>query len=372
MPALSRQTLHRFVALLVVALLVTSVLPVVTGLATAQDTPLAPGDDEETRTGGVVTVAQGETVDGSLQAAAGTVLVAGTVDGNLEAVGGTVLISGTVTGNVQAVAGSVTIEGTVEGDVDAFGGSVVVRDGGRIGGSLEAAAGSVRLDGDVAGNARLGAEAVVLGPTAVVGGTVEYDADRYTTEPGATVRGPTIRNDDLTFTVGSPFGVGSPDFLRPTVSPLAAVGYPFLANLLLGVCLLVLVPRFSANVVTVGEDEPLTSGGVGLVTVVAVPLLLALLLFTIVGIPLSFVGFAGYLFALWVGQVYGGYLLGTVALDAAGVRSHWVALGLGLAVLALLSLLPLGVGGVLQAIATLVGLGALVIVLADWVREQRA
>lgn len=369
------QSWERLVTLVVVTLLVVGSLPALAlfaPVAAAQETPIAPDDGTETRTGGVVTVGSDETVEGDLQLTGGSVVVAGTVNGDLEAVGGSVVVSGTVTGTVRTVGGSVVIGGDVRGDVDAFGGTVVVRDGARVGGELEASAGVVRLNGEVVGSARLGAEEIVIGPTAVVGGIVEYDADSFEVDPAATIGGGAIRNDELSFTVGSPFGVGSPDFLQPTVSPLAAVGYPFLANLLLGVLVLLLVPGFSRNVVTVGEDDPLTSGGVGLATVVATPLLVVLLAFSIVGIPLALVGFAAFLFALWLGQVYGGYLLGTVAVDRVGWRSRWVALVLGLAVLALLSFLPFGTGTVLRTVVSLLGLGALVVVLAGWVREQRS
>ncbi|SEO98144.1 protein CcmA, bactofilin family [Halogranum amylolyticum] len=360
-----RQTWHRLGVLLVVLLVVTGSIP---ALALAQAT----GDDQtdQTRAGGIVRIGPGQTVSGDLDATGGTVLVLGTVDGDLEAVGGTVVVSGTVTGDVQAIAGSVTIEGDVDGSVDALGGSVLVRDGARIGGSLEAAAGAIQLDGEVVGNARLGGDEVTLGPTAVVGGNLEYDAETFDVAPGASVAGTTTRNDDLSFNVGSPFA-GGVDFAVPTIPPVVVVAYGFLANLLLGAVLLLAAPRFAEQVVDVGTNRALQSGGVGLLTLVGVPVVLVILLLTIVGIPLSLLGFVVFAFALWVGQVFGAYLVGTKALDLADRSSRWGALLLGLLALAALELLPFGLGGVVSFVVLLLGLGALALALYERSRGER-
>jgi cytoskeletal protein CcmA (bactofilin family) len=354
---LTRQTWHRLGVLLVVAFLVVGSIP---ALTLAQETQA----DDETRAGGIVRVGPDETVSGNLDATGGTVLVLGTVDGDLEAVGGTVVVSGTVTGDVQAVAGSVTIEGDVDGSVDALGGSVLVRDGARIGGSLEAAAGAIQLDGEVVGNARLGGDEVTLGPTAVVGGNLEYDAETFDVAPGASIAGTTTQNDELSFNVGSPFA-GGVDFAVPTIPPIVVVAYGFLANLLLGAVLLLAAPRFAEQVVDVGTNRALQSGGVGLLTIVGVPILLVVLLLTIVGIPLSLLGLVVFVLALWIGQVFGAYLVGTKALDLADRSSRWGALVVGLLALAVLELVPYGLGGVVSFVVLLLGLGALALALYE-------
>mgnify|MGYP006274684135 FL=1 len=360
---LTRQTWYRLGVLLVVAFLVVGSMP---ALAFAQETQA----DDETRAGGIVRVGPDETVSGNLDATGGTVLVLGTVDGDLEAVGGTVVVSGTVTGDVQAVAGSVTIEGDVDGSVDALGGSVLVRDGARIGGSLEAAAGAIQLDGEVVGSARLGGDEVTLGPTAVVGGNLEYDAETFDVAPGEAVAGTTTQNDDLSFNVGSPFA-GGVDFTVPTIPPIVVVAYGFLANLLLGAVLLLAAPIFAEQVVDVGTNRALQSGGVGLLTLVGIPILLVVLLLTLVGIPLSLLGLVVFVFALWVGQVFGAYLVGTKALDLADRSSRWGALVVGLLALAVLELLPYGLGGVVSFVVLLLGLGALALALYERSRGDR-
>jgi hypothetical protein len=66
--------------------------------------------------------------------------------------------------------------------------------------------------------------------------------------------------------------------------------YGFLVNLAVGAILLVGFPRFSAGVTERVGTEPLRTAGVGLVTLIAVPIGLLLIAVTIIGIPLAIIG----------------------------------------------------------------------------------
>jgi len=83
----------RGIALLLALLVVLAVVP---GVAAA-----------ESRSGGTVVVAEGETIDENLEAFGGTIVVHGTVNGDLSAFGGDVLVTGDVTGDVSVFAGNV-------------------------------------------------------------------------------------------------------------------------------------------------------------------------------------------------------------------------------------------------------------------------
>ncbi|AUV81583.1 hypothetical protein C2R22_07880 [Salinigranum rubrum] len=338
-------SMNKNVLALVLALIV--VVGVVPGVAAAQASGIE-------RVGGLVEVADGETVTGDLSAVGGTIVVAGTVTGDVEATGGSVVVAptGVVEGNLAAIGGSVLVEGTVGGDAEAFGGSVYVRDGARVGGTLEAAAGSVRLDGQVAGDARLAGETVTVGPTAAVGGNLLYDAETFTASPEASVAG-AVRAEEGIITD------------EPTVAPPAiprGVGavYGLLANLLLGAALLLAVPRFTGVVTSVGAQKTLRSGGVGLLALVGVPVALVLVALTIVGIPLSLAGIVAFALLLWVAFVYGTLVTGTWLLSLVEREGRWLALGVGLVAVTLVGLVPF-VGGVVEFLVLLVGLGAFVL-----------
>lgn len=350
---------RRFGVLLVVLL----VLGSVPGVAAAQA-------DSVTRTGGTVTVAEGETIEGNLVATGGTVVIDGRVTGDATVTAGTVIVSetGRVEGDLDAMAGSVVVEGNVGGDVSAAAGSLVVREGASVGGNVEAAAGDARVNGRVDGSARLAGETVTLGPAAVVGGDVEYDAESFTAASGARVSGSVTRNDDLSVgAVGVPW---AGEFRTPggfAVPAGAFAAWGLVVNLLVGALLVALAPRFAREVTDRGTQAAVKSGGVGLLTFVAVPIALALVAITIVGIPVSVVGAVAYGLVLWLTTIYGALVVGAWLLSLVGRESVWWALAVGLSGFTLVGFVPY-VGELLQFAVLLVGLGAFVLA----VRDRRA
>lgn len=341
----------RIVALLLIA---TVLLPTMAGLAAAQSFQGAAG---------TIVVEEGETYD-SIEGFAGTIVVRGTVTGDVSAAAGSIYVAdtGRIGGSIQASGGTVHVAGTVDGDVSVAGGTVEITDSARIGGGVRAGAGYALVDGAIDGTVRVGAETVVLGPNADIGGDFRYDAETFTRDPGASVGGEIVRDPGLGPQIGPTFG---------DVRALAWLGaiYGFLANLLVGALLLALLPRFSSAVAARAIGDTLASGVVGIVTLIAVPILLVVLLVTVVGIPLGLVGFLLYAVAIWAGVIYGQYAVGTWVLGAAGWDNRWLALLLGLAGFALLGVVPI-LGGVLNLLALLLGLGALVLELGAIYRRE--
>ena len=339
---------------LVAIFLAVLVLGSVAGVATAQQVPPA---------GGAIVVDEGETYVGDLQATGGSVIIAGTVDGDVSVAAGSVVVTdtGEVTGTLEGVAGSVTISGTIGGDVNLAAGAVLLRDAGTVGGSMQAGAGEIRLDGAVGGDVRVGAETLVVGPSAQVGGAMEYDAVSVTIDSGATIAGGATQVDDLTI-VGPPvFGVPVGQFEGPIIPQWVFTGYWFLANLVLGALVVLIAPNFARRVTGLGTKKAVRSGGVGLLLVVAIPIVLLVLLLTIIGIPLSFAGGVGFLLTLWIASIYGALVFGTWLLSLADYENRWAALFVGLFLLALLDFVPAGV--VVEFLVLLVGLGAFALAL---------
>lgn len=331
----------RLLALLVASLVLLATVP---GLAAA-----------ESRTGGTVVVAEGETVDG-LEAFGGTVVVRGTVDGNLQAFAGSVVVAGTgrVTGDVSAAAGDIRIAGTVDGTVEAAAGSVEVVDGAEVGGDLDAAGGSILLGGTVRGDATLAGESVRLAASAVVDGGVEYDAGQFTND-GATVGDGVVRNENLST---------GPSIQGALLPNWVAGVYGLLVNLALGALLLLVLPGFSRRVADRALTTPLTSGGAGLLVALAVPVVLVVVALTIIGIPLSLLGLFLSLAVLWAAAVYGQIAVGEWLTELANQDSRWLALAVGVILVTLAGRLPI-VGGIITAVVTLLGLGAVALAVRD-------
>lgn len=336
---------------LVVLLVVMLLLSTVTGVVAAQSVQGASG---------TIVVEEGETVS-SVDALAGTIVVRGTVTGDVSGAAGTIHVAegGRVGGSISGAAGDVRIDGEVGGDVTAGSGNVQVTETATIGGDVSVGAGYVRIDGQIEGDVRVGAETIVIGPNAEVGGEFRYDADSFTQDPAATVAGGVIEDPDLRGNVGT--------FTLPN---WVTTGYSLLANLLLGAILLALFPAFSARLAGRVSDEPAKTGGVGLLTLIGGPILLALVAITIIGIPLAVLGAIAFGLAIWIGVVYGQYAVGAWVLRRAGRDDRWLALVAGLVGFAVLDLIPV-LGGLLVFGALLLGLGALGLELRDSFRTRR-
>ncbi|MFC6719660.1 polymer-forming cytoskeletal protein [Natrialbaceae archaeon GCM10025810] len=296
----------------------------------AQARPVAqagPGDGIS----GSIVVEEGETVDGNVEVGSGSVRIAE---------------GGTVEGDVEAVAGSVDVDGTVEGDAGLVAGSVEIDEGATIGGETEIAAGSVTIDGELEDDATVAAETTTLGEAASIDGDLRYGGSLEGNTDA--VAGDVTRDSSLVD-------------VSPQIQPFASYVlslYALAANLLLGAALLALFPRFSGVVADRVASEPLRSGLVGLVLLFAVPLLLAALIVTIVGIPLALLGAFAFGFVSWIALVYGWFAVGSWLLSAVDVENRWLALVVGLVGGAIVSAIPI-VGGLATLLVFLLGLGGL-------------
>lgn len=333
------------------AVVLVAALPVLSGVAAAEE-----------RTGGTVVVAEGETVSEDLQAVGGTVVVRGTVEGDLQAFAGTVVLeeSGTVTGDVQGAAGSVTIAGEVGEDLEIAGGSLDITETATIGGDVDTGAGSFTLAGQVDGTVRVGAGSILLGSTASVGGDFLYDGD-FEQAPGATVDGEVRQDASIS---GAEF-----DGL-PAVAGWLFTAYTLALTLVFGAILLLLMPGVARAVARDTRERPARTAGAGLLALIAGPALFVVLLLTIVGIPLALLWILVYVLLLFVGFVLGEYAVGAWLLSLADYENRWLALLVGVLVVFALGLVPF-VGGIVEFVVLLLGLGALAT--ASWrhVRRRR-
>ena len=343
---MSKSVARRTIVLVVVLTVVLAAAP---GLAVA-----------ESRVGSTVTVGPDETVDG-LEVAAATVVVHGTVNGNLDGVAADVRIadSGVVTGDVNVAAASLTIDGEVQGSVSAGVATFVVGDTGVVGGSVDVGAASATFAGQVDGDVTVGADTILLTDGAVLAGNLRYDGD-LTQRGGASVAGDVVRDDSI----------GQTTFeFSPIPAGFGAI-YGLLANLVLGAALLLVFPGTTRKVASTVADQPARAGAFGLVTLVAVPVVLFALALTIVGIPLTILGAVLFALVAWIATVYGWFATARWTLGRLDVDNDWAALVVGLVAAAIVGFVPI-LGGILSFVVFLVGLGALALVLDGYRRDRR-
>ena len=245
--------------------------------------------------------------------------------------------------------GAVVPVGQTAGDVIAFDGPV--RIAGHATGDVIAVSGPVRITGRVDGDVAAVSDRAFLAPTARVGGDLLYGDERPVVAQGARVDG-SIKDKNWADTLSSP-GWG----LAGSLAWWLAVT---VSTFVVGALLLLLAPRMLAAAERSARRHLWPAVGWGVLVAIAVPLVAVLALVTLVGIPLGVALLLALVPVMLVAYVTFAWILGRRMLKPH--VSPWLALLAGWGVLRVLALIPV-VGFLVGLVATVIGLGALVVAL---------
>jgi cytoskeletal protein CcmA (bactofilin family) len=333
--------------------------------------PLASGEEGVRFQSGGDLAAAGETVevpeavDGDVMVAGAYVRFSGDAGGSVLAVGGSQVVGGTVLGSVRAAGGRVELTGSVERNATLLGNDLRVRDGAVIGLNAYLVGTSVEQRGAVRGHLRIAGRDVVLdGP---VSGNVDVVADRLTVGPSARIDGDLtaqVREGGLSIDPAA-IVVGTRDLVEvpgPSMASRILFGAGRAAAFLFaGFILLLLAPELGQSAGRLPE-RPLPALGLGLLWIVAIPVIAFAVAVTVIGIPLAMMVAVLYLCALYLAPALPGAWLGSLLLDRPGGEPTRTprAFLFGGALLAVAMLLP-WVGFPVRVLATAAGFGAVVL-----------
>lgn len=320
---------------------------------------------------------------GDTVAIGGDITIDEATDGDIAAIGGDIDITGDVTGDIGVVGGDVRIAATVEGDVGVASGDFLLTSGGIVEKNLGVAAGKATIDGTVKGDAGIAGGTVILNGT--VEGDLEVKGGDVTIADGARIGGRLIVKGPKKPTVapGATIGAGEPEYtyvpegafiwdegiIHGGLFALLAVGVMsilFLAPiaLIIGLFLVFILARFSERTVEAFNSQPVSSFAAGLGVVVLLPLAIALLAATIIGIPLALVLAPLYPFWLLLGFVGGALGLSRLPfrdkVPSKGLQLLYLLVAL--IVIGLVAWIPI-VGDIALTLLFLMGTGALTIAL---------
>lgn len=235
---------------------------------------------------------------------------------------------------------------TIDGDLLVLGGNVTIEDGATVTGDVVVFGGSTAIAGQVDGSISLIGGSLALAETANVDGDVTRTGGSFDRAAGAEVSGSVTEAPGLTNWLPA-----LPAIINETAPPTPVADDPgrglfgyliafFQAGFwILGVTVLALVvaafwPDQTARVAATVRSAPLPSFGMGLLTGVAVPILmlvLVLLAITICLLPVSLVGWVviglGYAMAWLFGWIALGQLVGLQLAEALGLRNVNAVIG---------------------------------------------
>lgn len=340
------------------------------------------------KTGDLVAVPKGETVNESLLAAGQSVVIDGDVKGDVICAGQNIDINGTVEGDVICAGQNITISNTVGGSVR--GAAQTIKINGRIGRNVTAAGQTVSASSTVAGEmlfagqqANIGgrieksvagaADSIIIG--GVIGGNADFRGRNLNFQKDGKIAGA------LTYTSENQVGQdadervlgGIRQITPPPDKPSASFKhektfaqkaedkiFDFLANLAAAAVLVLLFKKFAAKIGGILLEKPGQCLGWGFVILLAVPVAALLLVFTIIGIPVSILGVLVLLAALWLGRIFAALAIGKKI-----AQNYWkkyqdspmAQAAVGVAALWLLFAIPV-IGAMLSFAAMVWGLGS--------------
>jgi len=231
---------------------------------------------------------------------------------------------------------------------------------GRIGGDLYAAGQQFRLSGEVVGNARIEADRIALAPGARIGGDLLYTSQSKPEVPDGAIIAGQVRQVESQM----PFAKGLPERWI-WYGVFAAIGI-VLAILLLGAALQLAMPGLLSDAAATVQAKPWSTLGRGLVLALVVPVAIALLMATVIGIPIGMVTAAGFVVLVALAFVAIAYCIGLYVRvlfrrqgvpTGSGPRILWTSLGIF--ILLIIGLIPF-VGWAIGLLAMIAGLGAVI------------
>lgn len=277
----------------------------------------------------------------------GSININSNIGGDLTIGGGNIMINGDVDGDLRVLGGNIVINGDVEGDILAVGGNIVVN--GQVSGSLAITAGGLTINGIIDGDVDAEADKIKFGKNAIVKGDFTYAS-------------PDVLFDEQQVT-GSIIEK-EVEIKTPTlVDRFSWNIFSGLALLLVGILLVLAVPKLSDGLAGNIKDEFLKSLLYGLITLVVVPVLALLLAITVIGIPLSIMIIVLYAMTIYLSKVFVGLFIGRLILK--DVHVVWAAI-LGILIYLVLADLPI-LGGFVTLLTVLLGLGTITV----WATAKR-
>lgn len=332
---------------------------------------LAPCPASIFKTGESVGVGSNEVIDQNIYLAGNLININGEVDGDVITLGNVIIINGLVSGDLLAAANSVTVNGNVTGDVRTAGSIVMIN--GEVGGEVlagvgqliisedssvaevNAGAGSIIISGAVIGNVTAVADNVTVTDKGIIGGVLNYTSSNKAE----------IADENSISLIQQNEPKNGRSWSWTNMLPISYLGialivFSVLSKLLTGFIL----TRISKNNIKELKErmnkEFLNQSIIGFAVMILVPIAAIIGLVTIIALPLILVALGLYLITLYLASVTAAFFVGSKALELLKVdkQSLTIELFIGVLIIELINWVPF-IGWVFNFIILLFSLGAL-------------
>jgi len=319
------------------------------------------------------TVRIADSVPGDAMLAGGQLSFSGATGGDYLGAGGSQVITGRIHGSARVAGGEIRVAGPIERNATIAGGTVELDRDGVVGRNAYFAGGTIRIDGTVRQGLHVSGGTVALDGQA--GGDVEVNAGELRVGPGATIAGnlryrvpaERVRIDSGAHIAGRVTAL-PPQEMGGVVRYIRTLW--LLGFLVAGGVAVALAPRFADEAAERMRERPGLAALVGVSWIIVIPIAALLVAVTVIGLPLAILSGALYVVVLYLGRAVLAVWLGRLVARALGrtmVPEPLMSFLIGAIILIVIELLPV-IGSLVMLVATVFGLGALLVEIRAWSR----
>jgi len=274
-------------------------------------------------------------IGGNLMSIAQDIDISGDVGGSFRGGGQNISLDGKLKRNFLGFAASINLKESSEvgGDVIAFCGELKVS--GKVGKGIKGSVGSMVISGIIDGDVNVKADEISIMPDAKINGNLFYKSKKEAKiEKGAQITGETKWTKVIP---KKKKGVG-------LTGGKLLIKFLFLcASIATGLFMLLVAKKEVKAVKESIFKDFLKNLGLGFVFVICIPVAAIILLFTVIGTPISIIVIFAYLILFYIAKIFVGFALGEKVLQifkTNGVPAPVWSLIVGLLILYILFLIP--------------------------------
>lgn len=272
-------------------------------------------------------------IEGDLIAFANNIKIDGEIEGDFIGAGVNVEINGTIKGGVKVAGESIIINGIVEKNIYTAGSYLKTTKDSKTNWSLLFAGAEANLEGEIGRNLNMLGSRLVINNK--IGGDAKIKLDKreglepkaLLVENKADVAGNIFyRAGENGFVseeakIGGDLGYGK---YKSEKKSLASWWWKFFIStfsaLFIGLILVSLMKEKTLKIITSIKEKPLTTLGKGVLIMFLTPILCFVLLFTIIGIPVSLILLLFFIIIVIVARVFVGILIGKTILQKTKIK----------------------------------------------------
>ncbi|MCK4808245.1 MAG: hypothetical protein KAS90_01355 [Candidatus Aenigmarchaeota archaeon] len=306
-------------------------------------------------------------VKGDVIAFSSTIIIEGEIDGDIIIIGQDINLKGKIKDDIFALGQYVNIDGPNPDNGIILGESITIHEDtefkrdvrfagelinihGTIGRDVDISGVIVTITGDIGGNATIKSESLTIQESSAIDGNLNYTGPQE-----ANIVNMDSIKGDIIYTEKT-------EIRKTYIESIKSSMWSILSLILIGLLMILIMPGFVNKTEKTIRTKTLTSLLFGFTGLIMIPIVSLLIIFTIIGIPLSLIMFALYIIGLYVSTIFVGIALGQKILNRSKTEKKSVLLSLiiGIVMLKIIFILPY-VGGLAKFISLVLGFGALMI-----------